>query len=449
MAGMGRSASSLLVVFALFGVFGLTGCTTPGGGETVVTVLGPWTGDEENGFLAMVHGFEKRYGIQVVYTGTRDADAVLASDLKDATPPDLAVLARPGELRQFAADGTLVSIGAALDLKTMASQYTPGWRTLMQAAGPSGTRHYYAIIVKAALKSVIWYDPKRFPARDLGLLTSPGVTWNTLTSPAKDLTTAGASPWCIGMEDSSSSGWPGTDWIEDIVLHQSGPQVYDQWVAGTLPWASASIIRAWQTFGQVADIPGLVHGGTATELVTSYGQAGQPMFTTPPGCYLDHEASFITAFYTQDKLGGSSGHGAHPQPKVDFDFIPFPPLTSAGRGTAEVAGDLLGMFRNTPAARKLIAYLTTPEAQEAWITRPGSGAISVNRLVPFSDYPDPVSGELAKDLLRTVNVRFDASDSMPQVMESAFNNAVLWYLDNPKQLNVILHGLDQVRKSAT
>ena len=170
------------------------------------------------------------------------------------------------------------------------------------------------------------------------------------------------------------------------------------------------------------------------------------MFTRPPGCYLDHEASFITAFYTQDRLGGS--RHAHPRPRTDFDFIPFPPLSPAGRGSAEVAGDLLGMFRGTAAARKLIGYLTTPAAQEAWIRRPGSGAISVNRLVPLRDYPDPVSRELARNLLGAASVRFDASDSMPQIMENAFNNAVLEYLDDPGQLNVILGGLDQVRQAA-
>ncbi len=95
-----------------------------------------------------------------------------------------------------------------------------------------------------------------------------------------------------------------------------------------------------------------------------------------------------------------------------------------------------------------VQYLTTPQAQEAWIRRPGNGAISVNRLVPLSDYPDPVSRELARDLITATSVRFDASDSMPQVMENAFNNAVLEYLDSPGQVNVILRGLDQVRKAA-
>jgi alpha-glucoside transport system substrate-binding protein len=171
------------------------------------------------------------------------------------------------------------------------------------------------------------------------------------------------------------------------------------------------------------------------------------MFGSPPGCYLDHEGSFITGFYTQDWLG-SPGSGARPQPGTDFRFVPFPELTAAGQGTEEVAGDLLGMFHDTPAARKLIGYLTTPQAQQAWISRPGSGAISVNRLVPLSDYPDVVSRDLAENLTRATDVRFDASDSMPQAMQNAFYGAVLEYLDSPGQLKAILRGLDQVRKAA-
>lgn len=433
------------LVLVLLAVCGLAGCRSPAGGQTAaVTVLGSWTGNEQDGFLAMLHGFERTYGIRVEYTGTRDAQAVLASDLKNGNPPDLAVLATPGELDQQARAGRLVPIGAALNMKAMRRQYGPGWLRLMQAAGPSG-RHYYAIIVKAALKSVIWYDPSRFPARELHTLESPQLTWKQLTAMTRRLAAAGTPPWCMGMADSSNSGWPGTDWIEDLVLHQSGPQVYDRWVAGRLSWTSAPIMRAWQTFGRVAHTPGLVRGGTRAELVTSYAKAGQPMFTSPPGCYLDHEGSFITGFYTQDKRGTS---GAHPRPGRDFDFVPFPRLTSAGRGSEEVAGDLLGMFHGTPAARKLIAYLTTPRAQEAWISRPGSGAISVNRSVRLSDYPDPVSRKLAMNLTHATTVRFDASDSMPPAMESAFNNAVLEYLDTPGQLNAILHGLDRVRTAA-
>lgn len=446
---MRHRASPALLVLALLLALWLPGCDSPKGGQAAVTVLGPWTGAEEGGFLAMIRGFEKRYGIQVDYTGTRDADAVLASDLRNGNPPDLAVLATRGELTQLADAGSLRPIDGALDLKAMTAQYGRGWLRLMQATGPSGGVHYYAIMVKATLKSLIWYDPANFPSQDLGLLTSPGLTWSKLTSLTKDLMTGGRSPWCAGMADGSRSGWPGTDWIEDIVLHQSGSRVYDRWVAGTLPWTSAPIVRAWRTFGQVAAAAGAVHGGMESELTTSYGQAGQPMFTRPPRCFLDHEGSFITDFYPHDTSDGPGpGPAAHPRPGADFNFIPFPPLTPAGQNLEEVSADLLATFHSTPAARKLIAYLTTPQAQEAWISRPASGALSVNRRVPLSAYPDPVSRALAKYLVHASSIHFDASNSMPQTMENAFNNAVLQYLDNPAQLSIILHGLDQLRRAA-
>jgi alpha-glucoside transport system substrate-binding protein len=435
----------LTVATVLLLACGLSGCTRTPGTEAAVSVLGSWTGSEQDGFLAMVHGFEIKYGIRVNYTGTRDAPAVLANDLKNGHPPDLAVVATPGVMHQYAAEGTLVPIDGALDLPTMNRQYGSSWLQLMQATGPSGTKGYYAIIVKAALKSVIWYNPGQFPARYLDLLRSPSLTWNQLTSVTEDLAAAGPAPWCIGMADSSNSGWPGTDWIEDIVLHQSGLQVYDKWVAGTLPWTSAPITQAWQTFG--AGTLGLVHGGTPSELATGYGTVGESMFTSPPGCYLDHEGSFITGFYAQDTVGRADAT-SHPQPGSGYSFIPFPALSLADRNDIEVAGDLLGMFHNTASARKFIAYLTTPQAQEAWTSLPGSGAISANKDVPAATYPDPVSRDIAKVLTQAVDVRFDASDSMPATMGSAFDNAVLEYLDNPGQLHGILLGLDQVQKAA-
>jgi alpha-glucoside transport system substrate-binding protein len=427
-----------------FGVGALTSCGGSASNQAV-TVLGTWTGDERLGFLAMIQGFESTTGIQVQYIPTRDADAVLASELKSGNPPDLAALATPGELRQLASNGTLWPLDRALDASRMSSEYAQGWIDLMHASGPSGERHYYAVIIKAALKSVIWYDPNNLQPGVRDVLTH-GLTWTRLARLSAGLARTGRPPWCIGMEDRSNSGWPGTDWIEDILLHQSGPQVYDRWVAGELPWTSAPIRRAWRTFGSVIAAHGVVSGGVQGMLLTNFGEAGQSLFTSPRKCFLEHQGSFITGYYnTQDKLSSGAG-GGHPQPGTDFNFVPFPTIASAGLGSEEVSGDLLGMFRPTPAARKLIAYLTTPTAQAAWIRRPGSGAISVNRLVPLSDYPkDSVSRALAENLTHATSVRFDASDSMPAVMETAFNHAVLAFVANRAQLDELLHQLDRVR----
>jgi alpha-glucoside transport system substrate-binding protein len=441
MGGEAVIARAGLVLLLLCGLAAVS-CGGPGDAGSV-SVLGPWTGQEESGFRAMFAGFEKATGIHVDYTGTRDADSVLASEVHNGNPPDVAVLATPGELRQYAATGVLRPLDDALKSSRVATEYGPGVGELTTVPGPSGERHPYAIIVKAALKSLIWYDPRKLPPAAGAKLTAPGLTWNELSAITGAISAGGGRPWCMGMEDTANSGWPGTDWVEDILLHQSGPEVYDQWVAGSLPWSSGPVRRAWQAFGSV--VAGA--GGVSPILLTNFGRAGTPMFATPPGCFLDHQASFITTFYGQAPAAGN----APPRPGADFDFVPFP---DAGAGKAadppakEIAADLLGMFQDTPAARKLIAYLTTPAAQQAWIRRPASGAISMNRSVLPGAYPDAISQKIARTLTDAGTVRFDASDSMPHTMAAAFAHAVLDYVANPGRLDAILSALDKVRQAA-
>ncbi|MDN3353793.1 ABC transporter substrate-binding protein [Actinomadura sp. DC4] len=394
-------------------------CGTSGSGADV-TVLGPWTGQEASGFAAMFAGFEKSTGIDVRYIGTRDADAVLASEIENGDPPDAAVLSTPGELRQYAAAGRLVPLDR---VPVPAGAYTPAVRALTVTSGPGGDPHPYAIIIKAALKSVIWYSPRTLPPALRSTVTAPDLTWQRLA----DLRLT----WCMGVADTSSSGWPGTDWVEDLLLHRSGPRKYDQWVAGRLPWTSPEVRDAWRAFGAIA----AKAGGTDHVLLTGFGQAGAPMFAPRPGCLLDHEGSFITAFYS-----GTPG--------TEYDFVPFPPAGKAGQGAQEIAGDLLGIFHGTSAARRLAAYLTTRPAQEAWARRLASGAYSLNRQVPIGVYPDPVAKKIATGLTHAGTVRFDGSDSMPQTMASAFDNAVLEYLAAPDHLDALLSALDKVRSVA-
>ncbi|MBE1537193.1 ABC transporter substrate-binding protein [Actinomadura algeriensis] len=411
-----RAVTALVLLCAA----ALAGCGGTGNDRTV-TVLGSWTGAEGDAFREMLREFEGDTGIDVRYSGTRDARAVLASELHDGHPPDTAVLANPGDLRAYAADGHLRPVGSAS--RGIAAGPTT-------ATGPDGGRRPYGIVLKASVKSLIWYNPDTLPEGLADRLNDPSVTWDDLASAVSE---TGDAPWCLGLEDTSQSGWPGTDWIEDLLLHLSGPEVYDAWVSGRLAWTAPEVRRAWEEFGTV--LRG-AHEGNGGVLLTGYGEAGQWMFADPPGCRFDHAGSFIPAFYAQA--------AQRPRPGRDFDFVPFP-----GRGTVEIGGDLLGMFRDTPAARALVEYLTSEEAQRTWIERAGSGAYSLNREIPPDDYPDDVSRRIAGLLAGAETVRFDASDSMPGVMAAAFNHAVLEYAADPaaERLDAILTALDKVRRT--
>jgi alpha-glucoside transport system substrate-binding protein len=393
-----------------------------------VSVLATWTGDEQASFEAMVHPFEERTGVRVVYEGSRDVGAVLASRVQAGYPPDLVSLPSPGEMAPYARAGELVPLSRFLDLPTLRAQYGSDW--LGQGA-VDGTQ--YAIFVKADLKSLVWYVPSNFAAKGYAVPRS----WDDLTKLDARIAASGVSPWCLGLESSSISGWPGTDWVEDILLHQSGPGPYDQWAQGRLRWTSPEVRRAFQTWGAVVAGPGMVEGGAQGALLTNFADSSG-LFARPPRCYMQHQGSFMTGFYL----------GADPtlKPGRDFSFFAFPEIDARYAGAQVVGGDLVAMFQDTPAARALMRYLTTAEAQAVWVRR--GGAISPNTRVPLSDYPDALSRQLASTLTNAKIVRFGASDAMPDAMQSAFYEAVLAYANDPGRLDSILADLDRVQASA-
>jgi alpha-glucoside transport system substrate-binding protein len=394
---------------------------TDGGGQIggSVSVIGTWGGAEQDAFLEMIAPFEAETGITVEYTGTRDLNAVLTTGVASGILPDLAGLPGPGQMREFATRGALKPLDDVLDIEAYKAETSPGFVDLGTVDG-----QVYGVFIKAAVKGLIWYNPNVYTAGE-------PTSWDDLWAKAESATSGDTAAWCVGLENAAASGWPATDWIEDLVLRQSGPDIYDAWVDGTHPWSSPEIKSAFEAFGDVIDAS---HGGPGYVLNTSFGAAANPMFADPPGCLFHHQASFITSFF-QDEGGAAEG---------DYDFFPMPDINPSFTGATTGAGDLFGMFNDTPQARALMAYLVTAEAQSIWVGI--GGALSGNNTV--TNYPDEVSARSAEILANATVFRFDGSDLMPEAMNSAFWTAMLDFTQDQSRLDSILAGLDEVQATA-
>lgn len=385
-----------------------------------VTVLGSWEGPELDSFEAMVKPFEERTGIKVLYTATRDLKGVIQRGLDTNSAPDVAGLPGPGYMLDLAHKGALKDLSAAIDLGAYKRETAPAFVDL----GTIDDR-LVGVFIKGTVKGLLWYNPDVYRR---GMPTA----WSELAGLASAATTPTLHTWCVGLESGASSGWPGTDWIEDFLLRQSGPEVYDAWVGGTLAWTSPEVRRAFMAYGQiVADAA--VHGGSRGALTTYFSDAGDPLFTKPPGCLFLHQASFMTTFLD-----------AAASPPPTYDFFPFPDIDPRYSGSLIVAGDLFGMINDTPAARALIQYLVTAEAQSIWVAR--GGALSGNFNV--ASYPNSIARREAALLAGAHIPRFDASDSMPDDMSAAFWQAVLDFTADQTRLDDILEQLDAVRLRA-
>jgi alpha-glucoside transport system substrate-binding protein len=389
------------------------------GGE--VSVVGSWTGSEEDSFRAMIAPWEECSGATVNYTGSRDLAAQLTTGIASGTLPDVAGLPGPGLMKEWYDQGALKPLDF-VDFAAYEASTPPGFA----AAGKASDGKLLGIFTKAAVKGLIYYNKANWQGGE-------PATWDEANTTARAAVSGDEKQWCIGVESGAASGWPGTDWIEDILLRQAGPDVYDAWVAGTQKWTSPEVKAAFETFG---DAVANAYGGSNYIVTTNFGKAANPMFADPPGCLLHHQASFITDFF-KNEAGAKDG---------DFDFFLMPDINPDFSGSITTAGDLFGMFNDTPQAQSLIQYLLTPEAQQIWVER--GGFISMNKNVPADAYPDDTSKRSAEILAGATSAKFDGSDLMPNAMNQAFFEAIVAYVQNPADLDNILANLDNVQADA-
>ncbi len=210
------------------------------GGE--INILAVWADAEQESFEAVIAPWVERTGVTVNYESTRDINATLTTRIEGGNPPDVAGLPGPGAMAQFARSGDVYALDDVIDTAAMTEEWGEGW---VEAGKVDG--HLVGIFIKVSPKGFIWYNPQRFEEAGYEVPED----FDGLDALADQIKDSGATPWGIGLNSGAGSeGWPGTDWIEDFVLRQSGPDVYDAWWQGTQAWNSAEIKEAFEAFGK-------------------------------------------------------------------------------------------------------------------------------------------------------------------------------------------------------
>src|SRR6185312_3659502 len=183
------------------------------------------TNSGANGYRTGFGPWEECTGAKIELVGAASPSAVndkAASRLDAGDPPDLVATAHPGAIKDWDEHGGEVQPVPALARANLAAFYAESWSDLGSVDGT-----VYAVPGDTSVKSLIWYSPKRFAARGYQVPT----TVDQLEALTEQIVQDGGTPWCLGIADGPATGWPLSDWLEDIVLRQAGPDVYDQWVA--------------------------------------------------------------------------------------------------------------------------------------------------------------------------------------------------------------------------
>ena len=428
--------SSRAVALGLGALVLLAACTSGGttnqtASSTDVTVWTAWGGQELTAYQHVLKPFQDQTGIKVHLITIRDSATQLSINVAAGTSlPDIAPGPTIDKLSDWANKGVMKPLETLME-GNMTSYLANTYPALTASKTPLYigivNGKHYELMVKTQVKGLFWYNKKAFTGQ------APK-TFDDLL--AINPSQYGAQKlFCAGLESGDASGWPASDQIDNIIMRQSGEQIYTDWIAGKVKWTSPEIKLGYQTFLKEVSAAN-VYGGPNTVLSTNFGKAGKPIFASPPGCLFLEQATFITNFFKQDYPNLQAG--------TDFDFFPHPSVVSQYDGNVNGFYDNFAMYNDTPAARKLMQYMATKDAQQIWVN--DGGTLAANKLV--TTYPDPIFQHASTIVAGAKNVLVTAGDFMPSDMQHAFWKSLLDATNSPGSLDSILQHLDQVQKAA-
>lgn len=364
----------------------------------VVTVAGPWLAPENGIFNAIVKYFEDATGADVRYAGSDSFEQQIVIDLQAGSPPNLAIFPQPGLASDMARRDLLNPLPSDLRAKVL-DKYAAGqsWVDLGTYANSDGEENFYGVFFRVDLKSLVWYSPDNFA--DYGYEVPESM--EELIALSDQMVEDGNTPWCIGLGSGAATGWPATDWVEDLMLRLHEPSVYDAWVNHDIPFNDPRVVEAIETFGEFAKNPDYVQGGVQAVGTTDFRDSPNGLFSIPPGCFMHRQASFIPAFFPEGTVIGE-----------DVDFFYFPSYSSKDLGNPVLgAGTVVTMPKENEAAVALMDYLTSPLAHEIWMAN--GGFLTPHLDVNNDLYANDTLRRQGEILQNATTFRFDGSDLMP------------------------------------
>lgn len=365
---------------------------------TAVTITGPERSEPEAGAIqAVMDEFGAQHGITITYTGSADWESEVNIQVDAGAPPDISIFPQPGKLADFYRDGVVQALPDDV-AATTATNWSDAWTIFGNVDGAQ-----VGVPVKTDIKSLVWYKPALFAEKGYEIPT----TFDAFVALTGEMIANGDTPLCVGIESGQATGWPFTDWVEEMMLRFEGADVYDQWVNHEIPFNDERVVAQMQAVLDLWNTPDMVFASGGTIASTAFQANGAPLVAGD--CMMHRQASF---FSNQFDEGTAFADGS--EDAVDVFYFP------SNEGAPVLgAGTLAAAFRDAPEVWAVMNFMATPEyanarqvAQRELNGGDLSGFLTAINGIELESYA-PLEQSMITSLTGADVVRFDASDLMP------------------------------------
>ncbi|MBB2987957.1 ABC transporter substrate-binding protein [Terracoccus luteus] len=236
----------------------------------------------------------------------------------------------------------------------------------------------------------------------------------------------GLDPIAFGDKD----GWPGMGTFDQLNLRINGYDYHVSLMAGQESWSSDKVKKVFDTWA------GLLPIHQADPLGRTWQEAAQSLQQKKSGMYV------LGSFLAQQFEKGSE--------QDDLDFFTFPEIDST-IGTDAIEAPIDGWMmskrpKNEAAAKKLLAYIASPPAQDI-LVKADPSVIATNDGADTASYT-----ALQKKTVEFVKgaksiAQFMDRDTRPDFASTVMIPAIQQFLKNPKDIDGLVNSIEAQKKS--
>ena len=376
-----------------------------------VVIVGP-SFPQEDYFIEELDLISQKTGYKITYETLNDVSYYLYNNPKKA---DLAIITNPSFLYGLN-QSEIILPANDFYVENSSENYSP---YLINLISSDDNSIIYGHWIRLFSNSMIWYNVDRY--KELG---SPKFnSFDELIEYTKSYTSNNDGLWCLSIDSAEnqslldyeygeSSGWIVSNWLENIVLANYGPDIYDKWIKNEIQFSNSEIILSLLDIGKIVHDEKSIYKGKEYLIRSQVSNSAINLLDTESSCVfslMGHDA------YSYMPKNVSYGE--------DYDFLYFPSTDFTGLVVG--LGDTLTLLNYDTPTTKVYNELVSSSFGETWANKINSEFVSARTDFDETQYGNMFAKKQYNQIQNSLNLnlfRFDGS----MLMKNGTGKKILW-----------------------
>jgi alpha-glucoside transport system substrate-binding protein len=366
-----------------------------------VVIAGPVITDQ-NYFEEELEVFSKQNDLRIKYLSVPDIETYLIENLDNKI--DIAIMPNPQGVTNLGEKNIILPIEEVVPKSKIESSFS---NHLINVTSSDVTNLNYGVFFRLFPNSLIWYDVKKFEK-----IGSPEFeSFNELLEFTKQNASENSNIWCLDIESGGSTGWVATNWLEDLLIHHYGTEIYDKWYLQELKPSNEEVVYSIIDIGRLVYPNNYVFGGYERVVRKEFRNNFSNLTNQDLSCIFSWSGHYSSYYFPKNLEYGE-----------DFDFMKFPSINN--KNAMIGIGDILVATNKKDTTVKVLNHLIDENFGKLWMSKIDATYIpaNINNLNKIENPMTKKEQIFVSKALEENMFRYDASE----LMERKIGSDALW-----------------------